>query len=277
MKRMALIQRHLLAKKDSYSNNYKPRFEKQVVIVTGGSNGIGMATCEEFAKEGAYVINADIDEINGQKLINEINKNFNSNSLFVKTDMMKEDSIKNLVNTTISKYGKINVIVNNAMKFILKGFEGSKKEMQDSLDISTIGPFLLTKHSIKYLAETKGSVVNIGSISSFIAQPDVFVYSVGKAAIVQLTKNMALDLAKYGIRVNVVCPGAIFTEASKIHAKSIGLSVDEFVKNQSDKIFLGRMGTTFEIAKAIKFLASNEEASYITGTHLMIDGGYTAV
>ena len=119
------------------------------------------------------------------------------------------------------------------------------------------------------------AIVNLGSISSFIAQPQFVTYSATKAALVQMTRNMALDLAPFGIRVNCVCPGTILTRASQDHMERVGMTLEEFVAEEGPKHLLGRVGKPREVAYAILFLAS-DEASFITGTHLMVDGGYTA-
>ena len=121
-----------------------------------------------------------------------------------------------------------------------------------------------------------GAIVNLASISSFVAQPDFVTYSATKAAILQMTRNLALDLAADGIRVNCVCPGTILTRASRDHMERVGMSLDDFIAAEAPKHLLNRVGTPREVAHAILFLAS-DDASFITGTHLMVDGGYTAV
>jgi NAD(P)-dependent dehydrogenase (short-subunit alcohol dehydrogenase family) len=121
-----------------------------------------------------------------------------------------------------------------------------------------------------------GAIVNLGSISSFIAQPSFITYSATKAAIVQMTRNMALDLAPFNIRVNCVCPGTIMTRATENHMALVGMSKEDFIAAEAPKHLLNRVGDPREVAYPILFLAS-DEASFITGTHLMVDGGYTAL
>ena len=120
-----------------------------------------------------------------------------------------------------------------------------------------------------------GAIVNLASISSLVAQPNFFAYSATKAAILQITRNMAMDLAPYQIRVNCVCPGTILTAASYRHMKTVGLTFDQFNAEEGAKTFLKRVGQPREVAYPVLFLAS-DEASYITGTSLIIDGGLTA-
>jgi NAD(P)-dependent dehydrogenase (short-subunit alcohol dehydrogenase family) len=118
--------------------------------------------------------------------------------------------------------------------------------------------------------------VNLSSISAFIAQPHFVTYSATKAAILQMTRNVALDLAPWGIRVNAVCPGTILTQASRNHMERVGQSFEDWNAEQSSRQLLGRVGDPREVAYPVVFLAS-DEASFITGTHLMVDGGYVAV
>ncbi|HEX6730927.1 MAG TPA: SDR family oxidoreductase, partial [Pyrinomonadaceae bacterium] len=119
-----------------------------------------------------------------------------------------------------------------------------------------------------------GAIVNLGSISSFVAQPSFVTYSSTKAAILQMTRNMAMDLAPFNIRVNCVCPGTILTRASEEHMAKVGMTKEEFIASEAPKHLLNRVGDPREVAYPILFLAS-DEASFITGTHLMVDGGYT--
>jgi NAD(P)-dependent dehydrogenase (short-subunit alcohol dehydrogenase family) len=120
-----------------------------------------------------------------------------------------------------------------------------------------------------------GAIVNLGSISSFVAQPDFFAYSSTKAALLQMTRNMAMDLGRHKIRVNCVCPGSILTPASFRHMEKVGMTLEQFNKEEGAKTFVGRAGQPREVAYAVLFLVS-DEASYITGASLMVDGGYTA-
>ena len=119
-----------------------------------------------------------------------------------------------------------------------------------------------------------GAIVNLGSISSFVAQPSFITYSSTKGAILQMTRNMAMDLAPFNIRVNCVCPGTILTRASEEHMARVGMTKEEFIAAEAPKHLLNRVGHPRECAYPILFLAS-DEASFITGTHLMVDGGYT--
>jgi len=128
---------------------------------------------------------------------------------------------------------------------------------------------------LEILKKNGGAIVILGSISSFVGQPNFYAYSATKAALLQMTRNMAMDLGPHKIRVNCVCPGTILTAASYRHMEKVGMTLEQFNADEGAKTFLGRIGQTREVAAAILFLAS-DEASYITGASLMVDGGYTA-
>jgi NAD(P)-dependent dehydrogenase (short-subunit alcohol dehydrogenase family) len=160
---------------------------------------------------------------------------------------------------------------------VLKGLEATTADWQRVLKVNVVGTALCSRYAADEMKKGKqGAIVNLGSISSLIAQPGFVTYSSTKAAILQMTRNMALDLGPYGIRVNCVCPGTILTRASRDHMEQAGMTLEEFVAQEGPKHILGRIGQPREVANAILFLAS-DEASFITGTHLMVDGGYTAI
>ncbi|MGH9470878.1 MAG: SDR family NAD(P)-dependent oxidoreductase, partial [Terriglobia bacterium] len=160
---------------------------------------------------------------------------------------------------------------------VLKGFDATVEDWQRSLGVNVIGTSMVTKYAIEHIKTAGGgAIVNLASISSWVAQPNFFAYSATKAALLQMTRNMAMDLAPFNIRVNSVCPGTILTAASYRHMKSAGLTFDQFNEQEGGKALLKRVGKPREVASAILFLAS-DEASYITGASLMVDGGLTAV
>ncbi len=165
--------------------------------------------------------------------------------------------------------------MNDAAVFVLKGFEATVEDWKRSLETNIMGTALVTKYAVEHMKKNGGAVVNLGSISSFAAQPDFFAYSSTKAALVQMTRNMVLDLGPHKIRVNSVCPGTIITSASLRHMEKVGMSLEEFNRSEGAKCFLGRAGQPREVAYAILFLVS-DEASYVTGASLMVDAGYTA-
>ncbi|NRR24516.1 SDR family NAD(P)-dependent oxidoreductase [Brevibacillus sp. MS2.2] len=245
------------------------RLENKVAIVTGGASGIGETTVRLFAKEGAKVVIADFSP-RGNELAEELNQ-AGFDALFVKTDVTKEDEVKNMVSATVEKYGKVDILFANAG--IAKDAPGHLLSMDDwqrTIDINLTGVFLCDKYVIEQMLAqgTGGAIVNCGSIHSHAGKAGVTAYSSAKGGVKLLTQTLGLTYAKQGIRVNAVCPGYIDTpliagrnEALNEHL--IGLHP------------MGRLGKPEEVAKAVLFLAS-DDASFVTGTSLLVDGGYTA-
>ena len=252
------------------------RLEDKVAIVTGGGSGIGQATAELFAEEGAGVAIFDIDEASGRRTADQITQ-MGGRAFFIRTDISDEASVSESVAETSRRFGRLDILVNNAAAFVLKGLDASTADWRRVLEVNVVGTALCSRYAAEQMKKAgKGAIVNLGSISSFVAQPSFVTYSSTKAAILQMTRNMALDLGPFGIRVNCVCPGTILTRASRDHMEQAGMTLEEFVAQEGPKHILGRIGEPREVAYAILFLAS-DEASFITGAHLMVDGGYTAL
>ncbi|HEV2378370.1 MAG TPA: SDR family oxidoreductase [Terriglobia bacterium] len=251
------------------------RLKNKVAIITGGASGIGQATARLFAENGARVVVADIDEARGQETVSLI-RNDGGEAVFVPADVSQEDHARNITEEALQRFGRVDILVNDAAVFVLKGFSASAEEWRHSFAVNVMGMVFCTKYASAEMKKNGGAIVNLGSISSWIAEPDCFTYSATKGAILQITRNMAMDLASHGIRVNCVCPGTILTPASIGHMEKIGLTLEQFKAEEGARTLLKRLGDPREIASAILFLAS-DEASYITGTSLMVDGGYTAV
>lgn len=250
------------------------RLRDKIAIVTGGAAGIGRATAELFAEEGSSVVVADLDQSSGLEAVTSI-ESTGGRAVFVQTDISRESDAKRVVEEAIRVYGRLDILVNNAAAFVLKGIEATVDDWQRSLGVNVVGTAMVSRFASEAMKTTGGgAIVNLGSISSFVAQPHFVTYSASKAAIVQMTRNMAMDLAPIGVRVNCVCPGTILTRASYDHMESVGMTLDEFLAEEAPKHLLNRVGKPREVAQAILFLAS-DEASFITGTHLMVDGGYT--
>ncbi len=250
------------------------RVKDKVAIVTGAGSGIGRATAELLAEEGAKVVVADIDPRGGNETVSSILEKGNT-AHFVQADISREEDAKRISDEAVKTYGAIDILVNNAATFVLKGFEATVEEWRHSLGVNVVGTAMVTKYAVEHMKKKGGAIVILGSISSFLAQPDFFAYSATKAAMVQLCRNMAMDLGPHRIRVNAVCPGSIITAASYRHMEKVGMTLEEFDAQEGAKTFVGRAGKPREVASAILFLVS-DEASYITGSHLMVDGGYSA-
>jgi NAD(P)-dependent dehydrogenase (short-subunit alcohol dehydrogenase family) len=252
------------------------RLQKKVAIVTGGSVGIGQATAVLFAEEGAKVVIANPSEPSGEQTAQDIRAH-GGEAIFVQVDISNEDDCRHACDEAVRVFGQLDILINNGAVFILKGLEATVADWQRMLSVNVMGTALMAKYASEYMKVVGGgSIVNLGSISSFVAQPSFITYSSTKGAILQMTRNMAMDLAPYNIRVNCVCPGTILTRASEEHMARVGMTKEEFIAAEAPKHLLNRVGSPREVAYPILFLAS-DEASFITGTHLMVDGGYTTV
>lgn len=251
------------------------RLKDKVAIVTGGSGGIGQATSILFAEEGAKVVIADPNVGPGKECAAQIRAQ-GREAIFVETDISNEDDCRRVCDEAVTVFGQLDILVNNGAAFILKGLEASVAEWQKILSVNVVGTALMSRFASEYMQQARsGSIVNLGSISGFVAQPSFVTYSATKGALLQMTRNMAMDLAPFNIRVNCVCPGTILTPASYEHMERVGQTLDEFIAEQGPRHLLNRVGDPREVAYAILFLAS-DEASFITGAHLLVDGGYTA-
>ena len=251
------------------------RLQGKVAIVTGGAAGIGQATAVLFAEEGAKVVISDRSVSAGEECAGQI-RSQGGEAMFVETDISNDDHARRVCDQAVKAFGRLDILVNNAAVFILKGLEASVADWERILSVNLMGTALMSRYASEHMKRFGGgAIVNLGSISSFVAQPSFVTYSATKAAILQMTRNMAMDLAPFNIRVNCVCPGTILTSASYEHMERVGMTMAEFVAAESPKHLLNRIGDPREVAYPILFLVS-DEASFITGTHLMVDGGYTA-
>lgn len=240
----------------------------KTVLVTGASKGIGKATAVEFAKKGYNVIiNYYSDDIKAQDVKKYLVENYDVDVMLCKADVSKEDEVKKMVEKIINYFGKIDVLVNNAGIAIDTTFEDKTVEnFRRTIDVNLIGQFICAKEVSKYmLKEGKGSIINISSTNGFETYyPYSMDYDASKAGVISLTHNLAVEFAPT-IRVNSVAPGWVNTEMNK--------ELDEdYVKEECEKIFLGRFAEPEEIAKVVAFLAS-DDASYINGEIIRVDGG----
>lgn len=243
------------------------RFEDRIVVATGGASGLGAACVEAFLEEGAKVVIADLNEELGQAYADRLNAQGND-TYFVKVDVTDEASVENLVAKTVEKYGRLDVMFANAGVGAGGAMADVEKNQWDfAIDVNLTGVYLSNKHAIRQMLEQGGGViVNTGSIHSLVAQYSLTPYCASKGGVLMLTLAGALDYARHNIRINAVCPGYVDTPLlTKIP--------DERKKWLSSLHPLGRMGTPEEVANVVLFLAS-DDASFVNGSYLTVDGGY---
>jgi NAD(P)-dependent dehydrogenase (short-subunit alcohol dehydrogenase family) len=250
------------------------RLEQKVSIVTGAARGIGRAIAELFAREGSAVVVADMDRL-GVEVAGQIQKKGGS-TLYVQTDISDAGDVKRLVRTTIEKFSKIDVLVNNAgiSGGMDNGLEVDDDHWRKVLDVNLTGVHLCTKYVAREMAKTGGgAIVNMSSMLGIIGSPFSTPYHASKGGVRTYTKAMAIVLAQKGIRVNSIHPGYIETELVKKVFEDLG---DPDARKNAESLHpLGRLGRPEEVAYAALFLAC-EESSFITGSELVIDGGFTA-
>ena len=239
------------------------------VLVTGGTRGIGEAISREFAKKGYdLIINYINSNEKAQKLKQELEKEYNIKVLLIQTDISNEIAIKNMVDTAINEFGKIDVLVNNAGIVIDREFEDrTVEDWKKTLDINLIAPFVLTKLVGKEMMKQKsGAIINISSTNGLNTYyPTSVDYDASKSGLISLTYDSAVQFAPY-VRVNCVAPGWVNTEMNKELP-------EDFVKEETERILVKRFAEPKEIAKVVTFLAS-EDASFVNSTVIKVDGGW---
>ena len=238
-------------------------------IVTGGANGIGRAIMERLCQEGVSVTFSGISDA-GETTEQELNgKGYPVQ--FVRGDMADEEFCRQLVDEAWKKWGAINYLVNNAFSFIAKGIDATREEWLRMMSVGPIGYATMARYATPAMREQGGgSIVNLSSISAHIAQPNRWTYNAAKGAVNQLTRCMAMDLSADNIRVNTVSPGWIWTREVD---KAAGFDRAKWGPIWGKFHMLRRLGEVEECAAPVAFLLS-DEASFITATEIMVDGGY---
>lgn len=234
----------------------------KVAIVPGGATKIGQAVVAAFRDAGVRVMVADIATAPESDGVG-----------FCRTDLRDDAQIAALVAATKARFGRIDFLVNVACSYLDNGADSTRSQWLEALDINVVGSVMLMQAARVELAQTKGAIVNFGSISARVAQTGRWLYPVSKAAILQLTRNQAMDLAPDGIRVNAVSPGWTW---SNIMDQLTGGNRAKTDAVAAPFHLLGRVANPEEVAQVVLFLCS-DSASFITGTDICVDGGYSAM
>jgi len=248
------------------------RLENKVALISGGARGMGAAEARMFAREGAKVVIGDVLEAEGRQVEAQINE-AGGECVFVLLDVTQESQWQHAVETAVARFGRLDVLVNNA-GIVLRGIleDTSAEDWDKVMDVNAKGVFLGTRAAISEMKKSGGgSIVNISSISGIVGQSDIQpVYNASKGAVRIFTKSAAIQYAKEGIRVNSVHPGSIDTPMAGDRLNDPGLQ-----RQANERTPLGRTAHPDEVAYGVLFLAS-DESSFMTGSELVIDGGATA-
>jgi short-subunit dehydrogenase len=256
------------------------RLEGKVAVVTGGASGIGAATVERLVSDGARVVIADLQDGPGTELATRLG----SSARFIHTDVAREDDVRAAVAEATTTWGRLDVMFNNAG---IGGVTGpldqvSEAEYDATMDVLLKSVFFGIKHASPVMKrQQSGSIVSTASVCAFEAGIGTHLYSVAKAAIVMLTKTMAIELGEWGVRVNCVCPGYIATPLASggtitdLGAERVGRKVERTRQRTADSQAIARSGEAEDVAALVAFLAS-DDSGWITGTAQLVDGGLMA-
>jgi NAD(P)-dependent dehydrogenase (short-subunit alcohol dehydrogenase family) len=251
------------------------RLQNKVALITGGTSGIGEAVASLFAREGAKVAIAGRDEPRGHGVTARILES-GGEAIFLRTDVRHAAECKRAVDATLRSFGRLDVLFNNAGVFFPQtALECSEEEWDLQIDINLKGTFLMSKYALEpMIAQGGGIIVNNSSGWGLVGGDRAVAYCASKGGVVLLTKAMAIDHGRQGIRVNCICPGDVDTPMLPEDARRRGLEWKTYLAGCENRP-MGRIGTPDEIARAVLFLAS-DDSSFMTGATLVVDGGGTA-
>jgi meso-butanediol dehydrogenase/(S,S)-butanediol dehydrogenase/diacetyl reductase len=253
------------------------RLDGRVAIVTGGASGIGLASAQRLLEEGARVVIADVSKEAGERAAAGLAESGHEQVEAIATDVADSAAVQALVATVIERHGRIDVLFNNAGIFIPGTVADTADDDWDRvIAVNLRSVFLVSKHIVPHMiAQGRGSIVNNASIASIVGDVNGAAYCASKGGVGQLTRAMALDHARQGIRVNAICCAEIDTPLFEREAEQIGMTVEDYREVLNEAHPVGRIGLPSEAAAAVAFLAS-DDASFVTGTLLNVDGGYSA-
>ena len=251
------------------------RLINRIALITGGTSGIGEATALLFAREGAKVAITGRDEKRGQGVVQAIVA-IGGQAIFIRTDVRHAAECDRAVRETVNSLGPLDILFNNAGVFYAHDtLECSEEEWDEQIDVNLKGTFLMSKAALPgMIAQGWGVIINNSSGWGIVGGDKAVAYCASKGGVVLMTKAMAIDHGRQGIRVNCICPGDVETPMLPLDAKMRGQKWEDYLAGCANRP-LGRVGTAEEIAKAVLFLAS-DDSSFMTGAALVVDGGGTA-
>jgi NAD(P)-dependent dehydrogenase (short-subunit alcohol dehydrogenase family) len=251
------------------------RLEGKVALITGGTSGIGSATAVRFAAEGAKVAITGRNAGRGEQVVRDIEAS-GGEALFLRADVRSAADCRQAVERTLERFGRIDVLFNNAGVFYPKSVpDCSEEEWDETIDSSLKGAFLMSKYVLPSMIERRsGSIIHTSSGWGIQGGDKAAAYCAAKGGLIVMAKAMAIDHGPQGIRVNCVCPGDVLTPMLPDDAAKRGMAWDDYAAGAARRP-LGRIGTAEEIAAAVLYLAS-DESSFVTGTALVVDGGGVA-
>jgi NAD(P)-dependent dehydrogenase (short-subunit alcohol dehydrogenase family) len=260
---------------EQLSETQRMRLEGKVALITGGTSGIGSATAIRFAGEGAAVAITGRNSERGEQVVNEIIA-AGGDALFIRSDVRSAEDCRHAVDETLERFGKIDVLFNNAGVFHPKSVpECTEEEWDETIDSSLKGAFLMSKYVLPSMIDRRsGSIIHTSSGWGVLGGDKAAAYCAAKGGLIVMAKAMAIDHGPDGIRVNCVCPGDVLTPMLPDDAAKRGMSWDDYAVGAADRP-LGRIGTAEDIANAVLYLAS-DESSFVTGEALVVDGGGVA-